>query len=278
MGPRSTAGLRRIRQWCLVVAVAVCPASRVLAQTTRPADKNGLRIELGRDVKMEFVRIEPGSFWMGSENGDASESPVHKVNISEPFYLGKYPVTQEQWQAVMGSNPTQPQHFAGPQNPVIFVSWTDCQQFLSKIKERFPAGMRPVVPTEAQWEYACRAGRATAYHYGDDPASLGEYAWFTANAAGVIHPVGRKKPNDWGLHDMHGNTWQWCADWHGKYPQAEQTDPLGPEKGTERVLRGGSWHSKAEDCRSTSRYWALPDFRYVYPGVRLAAEISAPAQ
>jgi formylglycine-generating enzyme required for sulfatase activity len=167
-----------------------------------------LAVDLGGGVKLELVLIPAGSFMMGDENGYNNEKLVHKVNITKPFYLGKYEVTQEQWEAVMGNNPC---HFKGPKNPVEQVSWNDCQKFLEKLNEKVGGG-RFSLPTEAQWEYACRAGSTTKYCFGNDKSGLGEYAWYdesegdkTRSAGDQTHPVGRKKPNAWGLYDMHGN-------------------------------------------------------------------------
>ena len=137
------------------------------------------------------------------------------MTITKPFYLGKYEVTQEQWEAVMGSNPS---HFKGPKNPVEQVSWDDCQQFLVKLNAKSGGqGSKFVLPTEAQWEYACRAGSTGKFCFGDDEKQLGEYAWYEANSGDKTHPVGEKKPNTFGLHDMHGNVWEWCQDWYGEY-------------------------------------------------------------
>ena len=196
--------------------------------------KQNMTVDLGSGISMEFVLIRPGSFLMGSEKGDPDQKPVHKVNITQAFYLGKYDVTQEQWQAVMGGNPSK---FKGLRNPVGNVSWDDCQEFLKKLDERV-SGQMFKLPTEAQWEYACRAGTTTEYYFGDDQAGLDDYAWTTNNAGGTTHPVGQKKPNAWGLYDMHGNIWQWCSDWYGNYPEGEASDPRGPDKGQARVLRG----------------------------------------
>ncbi len=166
-----------------------------------------ISVELGGGVKMEMVLIPAGEFLMGSPESDkdasTDEKPQHRVRITRPFYLGKYLVTQEQWIAVMGSNPSL---FKGIKNPVEMVSWDDCQQFLAKLNAKSgPGGGRFQLPNEAQWEYACRAGSTTRYCFGDDASGLRDYAWYSANSRDTTHPVGEKKPNAWGLYDMHGN-------------------------------------------------------------------------
>jgi formylglycine-generating enzyme required for sulfatase activity len=184
---------------------------------------------------------------MGSPDSDkgrqvSDEKPQHRVRITKPFYLGKYLVTQEQWEAVMGNNPS---HFKGPKNPVEQVSWDDCQQFLRQAQREVGVrGGKFQLPTEAQWEYACRAGSTTRYCFGDDESGLGEYAWYDKNSGNKTHPVGEKKPNAWGLYDMHGNVWEWCQDWYdgGYYANSPTDDPTGP--GSNRVLRGGSWFAR----------------------------------
>jgi len=184
------------------------------------AEKNlkpEITIDLGDGLTMEFVLVHSGSFMMGttssSDNIGLAAQPQHKVEISRPFYLGKYEVTCEQWQSVMGNNPSRYRDIVGhplsaPENaakcPVECVSWNDCQAFLDKLKAKAP-GMELCLPTEAQWEYACRAGSTGEYCYGDGDANLGDYAWYEGNSDGRPHPVGLKKPNAWGLFDMHGN-------------------------------------------------------------------------
>ena len=165
------------------------------------------------------------------------------MTITKPFYLGKYEVTQEQWEAVMGSNPS---NFKGPKNPVEQVSWDDCQEFLDKLNAKAGGqGGKFVLPTEAQWEYACRAGSTGKFCFGDDEKQLGEYAWYDENSDSKTHPVGEKKPNAWGLYDMHGNVWEWCQDWYGAYGAEAVDDPSGPTTGSGRVFRGGGWNNAA---------------------------------
>ncbi len=189
------------------ITLATAQESKLPGGTTKNPPKE-LAVDLGGGVKLEMVLIPAGEFMMGSRAADKGtsngEKPQHRVRITKPFYLGKYPVTQEQWQAVMGDNPS---HFKVPKNPVEEVSWDDCLQFLRRVNEKVGGG-KFRFPTEAQWEYACRAGSTTHYCFGDEDSGLSEYAWYAANSGGTPHPVGEKKPNAWGLYDMHGNIWQ----------------------------------------------------------------------
>ena len=232
---------------------------------------------------MEFVWIPAGHFLMGSPASEAGrfddESPRHKVVFTEGFWMGKYPVTQTEWQTIMGENPSR---FKGERRPVEMVSWNDCQEFLKKLNanpSQSPlnqGGQRGVfrLPSEAEWEYACRAGTRTAYSFGDDPARLGDYAWYSENSGEKTHPVGEKLPNAWGLHDMHGNVWEWCADsWHDNYNGAP-TDGSAWERGgddSRRLLRGGSWGYNTALCRSAFRDSLHPDLRFSSVGVRVLA-------
>jgi formylglycine-generating enzyme required for sulfatase activity len=229
-----------------------------------------ITFDLGGEVKIEMLLVEPGSFSMGNDKGDDDERPVHQVTLSKPFYLGKFEVTQEQWEAVMGNNPS---HFKGKKNPVDRVSWEAAQAFIKKLNEKFAdSGTSFCLPTEAQWEYACRAGGAAQYGFGDRESDLAEYGWFEANAKGKTHPVGEKKSNAWGFYDMHGNVWEWCADWYDGdyYRTSPSNDPPGPSTVTSRVLRGGSWGDPAPYCRSSSRY-CLPSWFCVHSyGLRVA--------
>jgi WD40 repeat protein len=220
------------------------------------AVSNGL--DLGEGVKIEFVRIPAGSFTMGDGDGYFDERPAHDVRITQPFWLGKYEVTQEQWQAVMRNNPSERKD---PKKPVHNTSWEDCQAFVRKLNARFAGtGAKFGLPTEAQWEYACRAGGASHFSFGDDAGQLAEYAWFEGNSDNKTHPVGEKKPNAWGLCDMHGNVLEWCADWYDKsyYEQSPVEDPAGPSSGLFRVCRGGNWNSDAFICRTAFRYIRSP--------------------
>jgi formylglycine-generating enzyme required for sulfatase activity len=224
-----------------------------------PGPKKNVTVDLGGGVSMTFVLIRPGTFQMGDQQS------VHKVTITKPFYMGKYEVTQEQWERVMGSNPST---FKGAKNPVEQVSWDDCQNFVAKLKEKVP-GQSFRLPTEAEWEYACRAGSTGDYCYGEGDGSLGEYAWYSSNDGQKTHPVGEKKPSVWGLYDMHGNVWEWCADWYGGYDSGVVTDPVGPSTGSGRVLRGGSWLGSATGCRSALRYGLPPSGRRDRIGFRV---------
>ena len=195
-----------------------------------------------------------------------SEKPVHTVRLTQAFYLGKYEVTQGQWQAVMGKNPSQ---FTGDANrPVEQVSWDDVQEFIRRLNAR-EGGAQYRLPTEAEWEYAARAGSTTAYSFGNDARQLGEYAWYRDNAGGKTHPVGQKKPNAWGLHDMYGNVWEWVQDWYADYAAGSAVNPAGPSSGSGRVIRGGSWGAGAGYCRSAYRGRDAPGDRDGDLGFRL---------
>ena len=218
---------------------------------------------------MEFVRIPAGSFVMGSpedEEGRSSlEGPQRKVTISQDFWMGRYEVTQEEWEAVMGKNPSRFKR-CGPRCPVERVSWEDVQEFLRRLNERESgSGYAYRLPTEAEWEYAARAG-TTGPRYGE----LDEIAWYLDNSGRKTHPVGQKRANAWGLHDMLGNVAEWVADWYGEYPSGASTDPTGPRSGSNRVPRGGSWASDAGSVRSAIRHnYYGSVVRYTFGGFRL---------
>lgn len=203
-------------------------------------------------IELDFVPIPAGRFAMGRAEGDGREYPVHDVRITRPFELGKFEVTQAQWEAVMGSNPAS---FKGVDRPVEQVSWEEVQQYLRKLNERND-GYRYRLPTEAEWEYACRAGST-----GDYAGDLDAMAWYHNNSGGETHPVGLKSPNAWGLHDMHGNLFEWVEDWYGDYSGGSVDDPTGPGSGRMKVRRGGSFAHDALRNRCSRRYRDTPDYR-----------------
>ncbi len=214
-------------------------------------------------IGIEFVLVPAGSFQMGAhENEDATskEKPRHQVTISKPFYISKHEITQKQWENVMGHNPSV---HVGPTRPVDRVSWNDVQIFLQRLNGREKTTTYKL-PTEAQWEYAARAGSETSYCYGDDQQGkkLIQYGWFEANSNKQSQPIGELKPNDWGIHDMHGNVQEWVQDRFDRkyYSKSPATDPHGPEKGRKRVTRGGSWINPAYHCRSAARAYYSPDY------------------
>ena len=222
-----------------------------------------------QDLINNMVYVEGGTFMMGatSEQGsDAydSEKPAHQVTLSS-FSIGKYEVTQEEWEAVMGSNPS---YFKGKKLPVEKVSWDDCQKFIRKLNQL--TGKQFRLPTEAEWEYAARGGsKSRGYKYagGND---LGGVAWYDGNSGSKTHEVGQKQPNELGLYDMSGNVYEWCQDWYGKYSKTSQTNPTGSSSGSLRVYRGGSWYHDAWSCRVSYRYGSTPDDRRNGLGLRLA--------
>jgi formylglycine-generating enzyme required for sulfatase activity len=196
--------------------------------------------------------IEPGIFTMGSPKSEAGrwddEGPQHEVTLTRGFWLGDTPVTQALWTAAMGNNPS---YFKAPERPVEQVSWDDVQEFLKKMNARI-SGLGLKLPTEAQWEYACRAGTEGA-NYARSGETLADIAWFDENSGGETHPVALKRCNDWGLYDMLGNVWEWCADGKRGYAAKPVTDPAGPLGSASRALRGGSWGSNARNARAARR-------------------------
>ena len=229
-------------------------------------------------LNLDMMAIPAGTFVMGSPNDeegrDDGEGPRTTVTITKPFWLGKTEVTQSQWKVVMGNTQSI---FKGDDLPVEQVSWNDAVSFCEKLNEMkrdtLPAGYRYTLPTEAQWEYACRAGTTTRFSYGNDTgySQLGSYAWYDNNSSGKTHPVGDKLPNGWGLYDMHGNVWEWCLDWKGDYTGGSVSDPQGPQSGAERVNRGGGWLNIAgRDCRSAFRFGFEPEASLFDIGFRVA--------
>ncbi|MBI5359757.1 MAG: formylglycine-generating enzyme family protein [Planctomycetes bacterium] len=217
---------------------------------------------------MVFVQIPAGTFKMGSNDGKDDEKPVHEV-ILDSFLISKYEVTQEVWQKTMRSDSgvssqaggNNPSYFKGNQNPVECVSWNDCQGFCEK------TGLR--LSTEAEWEYACRAGTTTKYYWGNNED--GAYMWYGSNSGNTTHLVGQKKPNGYGLYDMSGNVWEWCEDWYGVdyYTKSPKSNPKGHDSGEYRVLRGGSWDDVVSNCRSAGRLRTDPTIWVSIVGFRV---------
>jgi formylglycine-generating enzyme required for sulfatase activity len=223
-----------------------------------------------------FVKIEAGCFLMGRDTELKESSPIelpqHKVCIEKPFYLGETEVTQKQWETVMGSNPSK---YKGLYKPVEKVSWEDAQEFIKRLNAQ-EGGTFFRLPTEAEWEYAVRAGSSTLYSFANDAKNLAQYAWFgNEGYHGSSEEVGTKKPNQWGLYDMHGNVWEWVQDWYDPdyYHNSPEKDPKGPDSGQYRVYRGGSWVGKAVNLRSALRYSGLPVSRTSDIGFRLLREM-----
>jgi formylglycine-generating enzyme required for sulfatase activity len=223
--------------------------------------------KLANRVTLEMVSLPAGKFLMGSSESNY-EKPQHQVKINS-FAIGKYPITQAQYQAVMGNNPSNFKN--NPQNPVEQVSWNDAQAFCKKLSQI--TGKTYRLPTEAEWEYACRAGTTTRYYFGDDANQLENYAWYSENSNGTTHPVGQKKPNAWGLYDMSGNVWEWCEDdWHKNYIGAPDDGSAWLNIDNDYpILRGGSWCNLPNNCRSAFRnYIFRRDSRYTGCGFRVA--------
>lgn len=250
--------------------------SPALVESTGPAAGNPWTLP---DLGATFVHIAPGRFQMGSPEGDSDERPVHTVKISLGFWMCQHEVTQQQYQALMGDNPSK---FEGSGHPVERVSWNDATAFCKKLTDqerqtgRLPEGLAYRLPTEAEWEYAARGGsqgRSTEYAGSDQ---VNDVAWCANNSTKTTHPVGQKRANELGLHDMSGNVWEWCQDWFSDYPDELQTDPVGAPTGMRRIIRGGSWDYNASVCRIGNRHYFTPTSRFTIIGFRmvLAAPLS----
>ena len=220
---------------------------------------------------IEMVFVKGGTFTMGAtaeqgSDAESDEKPTHSVTVSD-FYIGKYEVTQAQWKAVMGSNPS---YSKGDNLPVEWVSWNDIQEFITKLNAQ--TGKKFRLPTEAEWEYAARGGNKSKGYKYSGSNSISDVAWYGDNSSSKIHPVGQKSPNELGIYDMSGNVWEWCQDWYSSsaYSSSSQTNPTGPSSGSSRVLRGGSWNYSAGSCRVSLRYYNTPDYRDFNRGFRLA--------
>lgn len=240
-----------------------------------------LSLKLSDRVELRMIRVKAGSFRMESsadEIARCDDEKLHRVTLTKDYWLGEYPVTQLQWAAIMKKNPSR---YTGYYRPVERVSWYDAKDFCNKLNQHYanklPSGYRFDLPTETQWEYACRGDTTTAYFWGDscngtDANCDGNYpCGASINGPYLLETsdVGKYKPNSWGVYDMHGNVWEWCRDWYAPYNE-NVTDPDGPSGGFNRVMRGGSWFSFASCCRSASRNSCWPDLRNSFTGFRLA--------
>ena len=248
------------------IGVAGKPVERAKSKPPPGSGKPRTVAELG----MDLLPVKAGSFVMGSEGGRGGQ---HRVKLTKAFWLGKYEVTQEQYERIMGNNPSRAK---GAKLPVSRTSWFMATEFCARLTERerkaarLPKGYEYRLPTEAEWEYSCRAGTRTEYSFGDDPQKLGDYAWYLDNSPGKNREVGLKRPNAWGLHDMHGNVVEWCSDWLGAYPTGAATDPLGPAAGSGRVMRGGSTENLDHQCRAAARNKNVPTRGHASLGFRVA--------
>ena len=259
----------KIAEIPLAVNQLVSPLTEAKAKEAQQAIAKSLqkevevKVNLGNEVIVDLVLIPAGKFMMGSpasEAGRVDNEARHEVTLTKPFYIGKYEVTQEQWQTVMEDNLSRTK---GAWFPITNVSWNECQEFIKKLNAKTNGGYR--LPTEAEWEYACRAGTNTAYSFGDN---------LTKNNANIngssIKEVGNYKPNAFGLYDMHGNVWEWCNDWYGSLQDGGVIDPKGPATGKDRVLRGGSFLNDGSLARSSFRNYLTPNVRVYNDGFRLA--------
>jgi formylglycine-generating enzyme len=255
-----------------IVRIKVALRVRTELREETPSERKEV---LSDSIKaIEFVLVKGGCFQMGDlfENGQPDEKPVHTVCVDD-YYLGKYEVTQDQWQSVMGNNPSFFKN-CGEKCPVEQVSWNDIQEFIKKLNAK--TGKKYRLPTEAEWEFAARSGGKKEKYAGtSSDAELAKYAWYSANAGGSIHPAGQKQPNSLGLYDMTGNVWEWCQDWYGEksYSQTPRKNPSGPQSGTRRVLRGGAWIFEPSGIRAATRYGLIPASRSDLYGFRLSLSV-----
>jgi len=231
-------------------------------------------LRLYNSIGMVFAYVKPGWFKMGSppyELGSDEDEWRHRVKLTQGFYMQTTEVTQGQWKAVMGMDPSAFLD-CGDDCPVERVSWCDTQRFIEALNQ-LEQGVEYRLPTEAEWEYAARAGRSSRFCFGDSEGRLGRYAWYRWNSRNTTHPVGKKRPNEWGIYDLHGNVLEWCQDWYGSYPSRLVINPTGPEDGLHRVIRGGSWYDDSHDVRSANRGCEPPDYSFLNVGFRLVRDM-----
>jgi formylglycine-generating enzyme required for sulfatase activity len=256
-------------------------------RAAKPMGRVAKTLDLGGGVTMDLIYIKPGTFKMGSSSSEIDkvvkdydykkiyiedEGPQTTVTFTKELWMGKTEVTQAQWRAVMGSDSSNLYFKGNDNNPVEEVSWYECMEFCEKLSTR--AGVEVTLPTEAQWEYACRAGTTTRSSFGDSDSQLGDYAWYYGNSDRKTHPVGAKKPNAFGFYDMNGNVYEWCLDWYGDYPGGSAKDYAGKNTGSNRVIRGGGWSQPAVECRSADRHKFTPIYRFNYVGFRVVIPVS----
>ena len=262
----------------ITAAILLIAAGAARAEESQVDEEGVLSVRLPKGETMEFVWIEPGTFLMGAAEDEVSptsdELPQHEVTLSRGFHLARHELTQEQWASLMDTRPWRDQRFVRDWRsyPAVYISWEDVWEFIDRMNEWAGADIYRL-PTEAEWEYAARAGSTDPWSFGDRLRDLIRYAWFDSNAwlAGnqFGHPVGLLLPNSWGLYDMHGNVWEWVQDWYGDYDQAPKVDPPGPAAGTLRVSRGGGFTDGYADQRSASRSANLPGQRFSNVGARI---------
>ena len=259
------------------VKPATADAPMKPAPAASPAKPNSN--PLTNSIGMVLLPIPAGTFTMGSpasEKDRDDDETQHQVTLSRPFYMGRTEVTQGQWKKVMGTEPWKGEDYVqeGDDYPAVYISWDDAVAFCKKLSDM--EGRTYRLPTEAEWEYACRGGTKTAFSFGNDKRDLGKYAWFIENTyavnEGYAHPVAQKLPNPFGLHDMHGNVWEWCSDWYDDYPSTPLRDPQGPDSGSFRVLRGGSWYRGPSRVRCARRDVNSPEYGSGNGGFRLVLE------
>ena len=243
-------------------------STNALSSSGSSQSGNTLTIPVKNGINIEMVKVEAGSFNMGAtpemQDPDTDEKPVHRVTLTNNYYIGKYEVTQALWKIVMGSNPSNSK---GDNLPVEQVSWNDCQDFISKLNAM--TGKRFRLPSEAEWEYAARGGNKSRGYQYSGSNTIGDVAWYDGNNSSMTHAVGTKQPNELGLYDMTGNVWEWCQDWYDSYSSSPQTNPIGAVSGSYRVFRGGGINSSARFCHSSIRFDNSPAFRSFILGLRL---------
>jgi formylglycine-generating enzyme required for sulfatase activity len=233
--------------------------------------RTAAHVKPGIEVEMKFAWIPPGRFLMGGE-ADDDEKPVHRVTISTGFWMGIYPVTQDQFESVMGYNLS---HFRGPTHPVENVNWFDAREFCQAFGKLTGRPIR--LPTEAEWEYACRATTTSEYWSGNDEAALKRVGWYSDTSNQQTQPVGKLGKNKWGLHDVHGNVWEWCEDSNARFTAEDRVDPGLNIKYSDidsRVLRGGAWRDTPGNCRAAYRYWGAPATRADFCGFRVCFRLN----